>query len=116
MGAGPCKDLVQSKEFIRKLLGRSCHMEELSLDECLSANLEIQCWVPLEISGNLIVVLSFGNILLEFLVKLIEVSDKVMCACRSKIVLRMNGNVWMITLVGKEGRDSSSCTVEGELS
>ena len=70
------------------------------------------------ISRNLIVTLSFGNILLEFLMKLVEVSDKVMCVCRSEITLRMNGNVRMIALVGKEGRDSSGCTwciVECEL-
>ena len=93
-------------------------MKELSLDECLAANLEFQCRVPLGISRNLIMMLSFGNVLLEFLVKLIEVSDKVTCACRSEIVLEMNGNVRMIALVGKEGCDSGGCTwhiVEGEL-
>ena len=93
-------------------------MEELSLDKCLASYFEFQCQVPLGISGNLIMMLSFGNVLLEFLVKLIEVSDKVTCTCGSNIMLRINDNVWMITLVGKEGCDSSSCTwviVEGEL-
>ncbi len=62
--------------------------------------------------------LSFGNVLLEFLMKLIEVSDKVTGTHGSEIVLGMNGNVWMIALVGKEGHDSGGCTwriVEGEL-
>ena len=118
MGTRLCKDFVRSKEFIRKFLGGSCCMEELSLDECLATYLEFRCRVLLGISGNFITTLSFGNILLKFLVKLIKVSDKVTCVCRSEIMLRMNGNVRMITLVGKEGCDSSSCTwviVEGEL-
>jgi|SRR6266481_1178990 len=119
MGTGLCKDFVWSKEFIGKFLGGLCCMEELSLDECLATYFEFQCCIPSGISGNLVTTLSFGNILLEFLVKLVEVSDKVTCMCASKITLGLNGNVQMITLIGKEGRDSSSCTwhiVEGELS
>src|SRR6266481_4875755 len=118
MGARSCKDFVWSKEFIGNPLGRSCCMEELSLDECLASYLEFWCQVPSGISRYLLTVLSFGNILLEFLVKLIEVSDKVMCMCGSKITLRMNSNVQMIALIGKEGHNSSGCTwhiVEGEL-
>src|SRR6266481_10221963 len=119
MGTGLCKDFVWSKEFIGKFLGGSCCMEELSLDECLATYFEFQCQVPLGISGNLITTLSFSNVLLEFLMKLVEVSDKVTCVCGSEIALGMNGNVQMIALVGKEGHDSGGCTwriVEGELS
>ena len=42
MGAGSCKDFIQSKEFIGKLLGRLCCMEELSLDISVATNLEFQ--------------------------------------------------------------------------
>ena len=94
-------------------------MKELSLDECLAANLEFRCQVLSGIRRNLVAMLSFGNILFEFLVKLIEVSEKVTCACRSKNMLGMNSNVRMIALIGKEGHNSSGCTwhiVEGELS
>src|SRR6266481_1035105 len=105
-----------SKEFIRKFLGGSRCAKELRLEECLGANFEFQCQVPSGISRNLIATLSFGNILFEFLMKLVEVSDKVTCMCGSEIVLGMNGNVRMIALVGKERHDSSGCTwriVEG---
>ena len=63
--------------------------------------------------------LSFGNVLPELLVQLIEVCDKIMSACRCNIALQMNGEVWMITLVGKEGCKASSGTrsiVVGKLS
>jgi hypothetical protein len=118
VGAGSCKDFVWSKEFVREFLGRSCRTEELSLDECLASDLEFRCRVPSGISGSLVTTLGFGNILLEFLMKLVEVSDKVTCACGSEIALGMNGNVWVVTLVGKEGRNTGGCTwrvVEGEL-
>ena len=63
MGAGSCKDFIRSKEFIRKLLGRSCLIEELSLDISVATNLEFQSWKSLGISGSLVSMLSFSNVL-----------------------------------------------------
>jgi len=40
MGTGTCKDFICFKEFPRKFLGRSSHTDELSLDICLTTNLE----------------------------------------------------------------------------
>jgi len=54
--------------------------------------------------------LSFSNVLLKLLVQLIEVGDKVTCACGSEVVFRVNCKVCMITLVGKEGCNASSGT------
>jgi len=39
----------------------------------------------------------------EVLVQLVEVGDKVTCACGSEVTFRVNGKVRMITLVGKKG-------------
>src|SRR5882672_8018161 len=110
MGARSCKDFVRSKEFIRKLLGRSCHMEELSLDVSVATNTEFQSRKLLGISGSLVSTLSFSNVLPKFLMKFVEVSDKVMSVCGSEVVLRVNCEVWMITLVGKGGCSASSGT------
>ena len=70
------------------------------------------------ISGNLVGTLGVSYMLSELLVKLIEVSDKVTCASGREVTLGMNSNVWVIALVGKEGRNTSCSTgriVVGEL-
>ena len=56
--------------------------------------------------------------LLELLVKLIEVGDKVLGVSQSEVTLRMNSNVQVVALVGEEGRNTSrstGCIVVGEL-
>src|SRR5882724_8520285 len=110
MGAGSCKDFVWSKEFLCKFLGGSCHMEELSLDVCLATDFEFRGQKPSGISRSLVSTLSFSDVLLKLLVQLVEVGDKVMCACRSKVAFRVNGKVQMVTLVGKEGCNAGSGT------
>src|SRR5882724_3997669 len=110
MGAGACKDFVQSKEFLCEFLGGSCHMEELSLDICLATDFEFQGWKPSGISGNLVSTLNFNNVLLKLLVQLIEVGDKVMCAGGSEVTFRVNSKVQMVTLGGKEGCNAGSGT------
>src|SRR5882672_12661388 len=110
MGAGSCKEFIWSKEFIGKLLGRSCHTEELSLDISVATNLEFRSQKLLGISGSLVLMLSFSDVLPKFLMKFVEVSDKVASACGSEVVLRVNCEVQMITLVGKEGHNAGSGT------
>src|SRR5882672_4655757 len=110
MGARLCKDFVQSKEFIGKLLGGSCHTEELSLDVGVATNLEFRSWKSLGISGSLVSTLSFSDVLPKLLMKFVEVGDKVTSACGSEVVLRVNCEVRMITLVGKEGCNAGSGT------
>src|SRR5467141_606767 len=110
MGARSCKDFVWSKEFIRKLLGRSFHMEELSLDVSVATNLEFWSQKSSGISGSLVSKLSFSDVLPKFLMKFVEVGDKVTSTCRSEVALRVNCEVRMITLVGKEGCNAGSGT------
>src|SRR5882724_5224594 len=110
MGARTCKDFIQSKEFLCEFLGGPCRTDELSLDVCLATNFEFRGRKPSGISGSLVSMLSFSHVLLKLLVQLIEVSDKVMCTCRSEIAFQVNGKVQMITLVGKEGCNASSGT------
>jgi len=110
MGAGSCKDFVRSKEFIGKLLGRSCRTEELSLDVSVATDLEFRSRKSSGISGSLVSTLSFSDVLPKFLVKFVEVGDKVTSACGSEVALRVNCEVRMITLVGKEGCNAGSGT------
>src|SRR5882724_4970412 len=110
MGAGSCKDFVRSKEFLCEFLGGLCRTEELSLDVCLATDFEFRGRKPSGIGGSLVSTLSFGDVLLKLLVQLIEVGDKVMCVCGSKVVFRVNSKVRMITLVGKEGCNAGGGT------
>jgi len=116
MGARLCKDFVWSKEFLCEFLGGSCHTEELSLDVCLATDFEFQGWKPSGISGSLVSMLSFSDMLLKLLVQLVEVGDKVMCASRSEVTFRVNGKVRMMTLVGCNASSGTRSIVVSELS
>ena len=48
--------------------------------------------------------------LLELLVKLIEVGDKVSCMSQSEVTLRVNSDVRVVALVGIEGHNTGGCT------
>jgi len=81
-------------------------MEAFSLD---------RVWLPIlnlepESSRNqheLGIDMSFSYELPELVVEFVEVMTSHMHT-RSKVTLRVNGEVWMITLVGKEGCNASS--------
>jgi hypothetical protein len=43
------------------------------------------------------------NGFLEFLVKLVEVSDKFLSTCRGKVMLRVDCDAWVVALLAKKG-------------
>jgi len=49
-------------------------------------------------------------VLLELLVKLVEVGDKVSGVSRSEVALGVNSNVQVVALVGIEGRNTGGRT------
>jgi len=77
---------------------------------CLATDFEFWGQKPSGISGSLVSTLSFSDVLLKLLVQLVEVGDKVTCTCGSKVTFQVNGKVWMVTLVGKEGCNAGSGT------
>jgi len=85
-------------------------MKELSLDKCLAANSEVRCGYSLGVSRTLVSPLGISCVLLELLVKLIEVSDKVLGTSQSEVVLGVNSDVWVVTLVGIEGHNTGGRT------
>src|SRR5882672_4579235 len=101
-------DLVWSKELVRELLGRPGCTEELGLDECLGTNFEIWSWSLSRIGRSLVSSLGFGYVLPEFMVELVEIGDKIACMCGGKVTLGVNSEVWVITLIGKEGHNAGS--------
>src|SRR5882724_1070394 len=103
MGAPLCQDLVWPKKFIRDFLGRLSHTKELGLNIDSTANLDFWSWDLSGIGGDLVSVLGFGNVQLKLLVKLVEVSDENLSMCQCEVIFGVNSDVWVITLVGKEG-------------
>ena len=104
------QDLIGPKKFVREFLGRLGHMKELGLNIDLTANLEFQSGDSSGISGCLVLALIFGNVQPKLLVQLVKVGDKNLGACRCKVMFRVNSDVWVITLVGKEGCNASGST------
>ena len=85
----------------------SNNLNILGLNIDLTANLEFWGWDSLGIGRNLVSVLGFGNVQLKLLVQLIKVGDENLSTCQCKVAFRVNGDVWVITLVGKEGCNAS---------
>ena len=59
---------------------------------------------------TLTMALSFGNGSFEFLVEFIQIDDKIFSMGGNKIAFMVNGDVWVITLIGKEWKNTSSST------
>ena len=60
------------------------------------------------VCGGRVASLSFGDCFLEFLVEFIEVYYKVSSSCGGEVSFRVYGDVLVVSLVGKEGRYTSS--------
>ena len=67
MCAGSCNDLTLSKEFLGKFLGGSCHTEELSFDEGLTASYEFWGQKTSGVSQELLSTLSIQDVFSELL-------------------------------------------------
>ena len=74
-----------------------------SFDECLIADFEIWGWRLAFIGRDLVSLLSIRDHQLELLVKFIKVHYKVVSTGRDKVLFRVDGEVWVVALVGKEG-------------
>jgi len=96
-----CQELIGAKKFVREFLGRPGHTKELGLNVDLATDLEFQSGSLSGIGGCLVLVLSFSNVKPKLLVQLIEVSDENLGACQCNVMFRVDGDVQMITLVGK---------------
>ena len=73
----------------------------------------------LGIGHNLVVLLSFFDFHFEYHMKFIEINSKLSGVCGHKITFRVDCDVWIVTLVSKEQRDTSSgarSIIESELS
>jgi len=105
-----CQDLIWPKKFVREFLGRLGHTKKLGLNIGLTANFEFWSVDSLGIGGHLVSVLSFGNVQPKLLLQLIKVGDKNLGMCQCKVTFGVDSDVWVITLVGKEGCNAGGST------
>jgi len=95
----------------QRVLRRPSCTKELSLDECLAANSEVRCGYLSGVSQTLVLPLGIGYVLLELLVKFVEVGDGVSGASRSEVALGVNSDVRVVALVSIEGCNTGSRTL-----
>ena len=103
MGAGLCDDVIGAEIFFREILRRISGAEVFGFDEYLVANFEIWCWGLVFVSGDLVLFLSIGDRQLELLVKLVKVHYKVASMGGDEVLFRVDGEVWVVALIGEEG-------------
>ena len=102
MGAGLCDDVVGIKILFRELLRRTSGAEMFGFDEYLIADFEIRCQRSAFVGRDLVLFLGIGDHRSELLVKLIEVYYKVAGTGGDKVLFRVDGEVWVVALIGKE--------------
>ena len=77
-------------------------------DKNFVTNLKVRRWGPSFVSRGRVASLGFRDCFPEFLVELIEVHYKVSCSCGAEVSFGVYRDVWMVSLVGKEGGYTSS--------
>ena len=102
MGAGLCDDVVGTKILFRELLRRTSGAEMFGFDKYLIADFEIRCWRSVFVGRDLVSFLGIGDHQSELLVKLVEVYYKVAGAGGDKVSFRVDGEVWVVALIGEE--------------
>lgn len=103
-------DFVRAKEAFRELLGWTSGAEEFSFDKDLLSNLEVRSRNSASIGRTLITLLGFRHLGAEHSMEVVKVHDKVLSAGGSEVKFGVNGDVQMVSFVGKEGRNTSGGT------
>ena len=102
MGAGLCNDVIGTKILFRELLRRTSGEEMFSFDEYLIADFEIRRRRSVFVGRDLVSFLGIRDHRSELLVKLIEVYYKVAGTGGDKVLFRVDGEVWVVALIGEE--------------
>ena len=110
MSSGLGWNFKWTQELFGKLFGWPGHAEKLCFDKCLLFNDKVRSRHPMGICITLVMVLSFGNGGFEFLVEFIQIDNKIFSTGECKIAFWMNGEVQVITHIGKKWRNTSSST------
>ena len=81
-------------------------MEVLSFDESLVTDFEVQCQSSSSICGSLVSQLCSSHLLMEELMERVKINGVFLSSFRGKVSFWVDGDVEVVALVGKEGRDA----------
>ena len=84
-------------------------MEVLSFDESLVTDFEVWCWSSSSVHRSLISQLRSSHLLTKELVEGVKIDGVFLSLFRGKVLFWVDGDVRVVVLVGKEGRDVSGC-------
>jgi hypothetical protein len=104
--AGLSGNLVRGEVSLRKFLRRAGRTEVFRFDEDLVAYSEVGLRKSLVIRGLLVMFLSSGDVVSEVLMKVVQFYHELVSPCRGEVSFGMRGEVWVVTFVGVERRNS----------
>ena len=104
-----CNDGERPKVSLYEFPQGPSGAEVLSFDECLVTDFEVWCQSLSSICRSLVSQLHSSHLLMEELVERVKINGVFLSLFRGKVLFWMDKDVGVVTLVGKEGRDASSC-------
>src|SRR3979490_387972 len=100
----------KTQKLLGEFLGRARCSKELCFDKREVSDLEVWCWKSFGVGRGLVCLLGGEDFSAEFLMKFIQVHNKVLSSRRSEITFGMDGEVRVVAFIGKEGQYSSCST------
>ena len=82
-------------------------MEVLGFDKSLVTDFEVQCWSLSSVHRSLVSQLCSSHLLTEELVEGVKIDGVFSSSFGGKVSFWVDGDVGVVALVGKEGRDTS---------
>ena len=110
LGTGLGDDVVRTEILFGELRRGSSRLEELGLNVDFVAYLEVRRWCSACVGGTLISLLSLSDVVLEIFVEFLKIDSEFMGAGGGDTLFGMDGDIRMVTFVGKEGRDTGGGT------
>ena len=107
MSAWLCDDCEKPKVSLCKFPRGPSGAEVLSFDESLVTDFEVQCQSSSSVYRSLILQLCSSHLFMEELVERVKVDKVFSSSFRGKVSFWVDGDVGVVALVGKEGRDAS---------
>ena len=109
MSAWLCDDCERPKVSLCKFLQGPSGAEVLGFDESLVTNFEVWCWSSSSVCRSLVSQLHSSHLLMEELVEGVKINGVFLSSFGGKVSFWVYRDVGVVALVGKEGRDVSSC-------
>ena len=104
-----CDDGERPKVSLYEFPQGPSGVEVLSFDESLVTDFEVRCWNSSSVCGSLVLQLRSSHLLMGELVEGVKIDGVFSSLFGGKVLFRVDRDVGVVALVGKEGRDASGC-------